>query len=175
MNCPNWHTVTEPESVRALSCSVSPLSTVDFSSQAHRVPGSIQLSLSTAGWIWESLQLQGLPQKAGTIEMNCQPAPSLLSRPREEGKRTCQVSLPCAREAPGAQPWKEASWGLMALTLQLKVREGSQGSSTSGFLPPSEGRSGVMLGPGQALLALPWRLLCQRLPAYVPIAAMHAF
>ena len=54
------------------------------------------------------------------------------------------------------------------LTLQLKMREGSQGSSTSGFLPPSEGRSGVMLGTGQALLALPWHLLCQRSPTYVP-------
>lgn len=60
--------------------------------------------------------------------------PSSLPLPREEGLRTCHVSVPSAREAPGTQPWEEVSLDSRALTRELRAKEGRQGSPASGFL-----------------------------------------
>lgn len=109
----------------------SPSSRVDFSSQAHRVPGSIQLSSSTAGWIWglsscrDSHESRHNRNELPACLLPCCPSPG------EGGKRTCQVSLPCARGSPWNSAYQKRPPEAWWLTLQLKVREGSQGFSTS--------------------------------------------
>lgn len=72
MNYPKWHTLRGPTSTQALPCvvlllpGITEASSFDhsgFLQSGHRVAGSIHFSHSTAGLIWEPLQLQGLPQR----------------------------------------------------------------------------------------------------------------